>query len=86
VRIFSCRFGLGDFCKVTRAAKRQTQLEELKAEVKQLREAGQQLMRGLTEYAKAENWAEGPDGWSWKGEGDGPKIARKYLGLDDENN
>lgn len=78
---------------MTRAAKRQTQLEELKAEVKQLREAGQQLMRGLTEYAKAENWRHhtvNDDGtsaeieWEWVGEGDGPKIARKYLGLETE--
>jgi hypothetical protein len=74
---------------MARAAKRQTQIEELKAEVKQLREAGQQLMRGLTEYAKAENWhrrqvEQDADKWIWAGEGDGPTLARKYLGLETE--
>ena len=75
-----------------RAAKRQSQIDQLKAEVAELRKAGQQLMAGVTEFARQENWKlEGTltddgqqlDRWVWK-DGDPMKVARKYLGLDTE--
>lgn len=88
-----------------RASKRQTELARLKElldsarevgeqrrqEINELRKAARQLMAGLTEYAKQENWAqltpmsfpeEIPGKWFWKN-GEGPDIARKYLGLDE---
>jgi hypothetical protein len=73
-----------------RAAKRQSLTNRLKQENDELRDAARQLLAGLTEYAKEENWVHhtgiveandcGCD--AWVGDGDGPKIARKYLGLD----
>jgi len=77
-----------------RAAKRQSEIDRLKAEVNDLRKAGQQLMAGVTEFARQENWKlEGTltddgtalDRWVWK-EGDPIKVARKYLGLEESNN
>jgi len=58
-------------------AKRKSEIEQLKADVDQLRRAGQQLMMGLTVYARQENWADN----LWTGPGKGPDTARKYLGL-----
>jgi len=77
-----------------RAAKRQSEIDRLKVEVNDLRKAGQQLMAGVTEFARQENWKlEGTltddgtalDRWVWK-EGDPIKVARKYLGLEESNN
>ena len=77
-----------------RAAKRQSEIDRLKAEVNDLRKAGQQLMAGVTEFARQENWkVEGTltddgtalDRWVWK-EGDPIKVARRYLGLVGESN
>lgn len=62
-------------------------VDKLKAENVQLRDAARQLLAGLTEYAKAENWQNmGGNNSVWVGEGDGPATARKFLGLDQEGN
>jgi hypothetical protein len=72
----------------------------LKAEVEQLRDAARQLHAGLLEYAKADNWKQvdviderkgdtfkvGDKEWIWKGEGEGPKKARYFLGQEEEQN
>ncbi len=81
---------------MTRAARRQSELARLKeenrnlnyelgkaqGEINQLRDAARQLMAGLSEYAKAENWKVIDFSITWQGEGDGPAVARKFLGLD----
>lgn len=75
-----------------RAAKRQSEIARLKKEVDELRNAARQLMAGLTEYSKQSNWATSQgvgdrDGeLLWKGEGEGPHVARKFLGLEEEKN
>jgi len=80
-----------------RASKRQTEVARLKelldsarevgeqrrVEINDLRKAARQLMAGLQEYAKDENWKED---YTWDGEGAGPHTARKFLGLEEENN
>jgi hypothetical protein len=78
---------------MARAARRQSQLDQLAHENEELRSAARQLLAGLTEYAKKENWLHVPDeqpgakaAICWIGPGDGPAIARKYLGLDQESN
>ena len=80
---------------MARAAKRESEVARLKKEIADLRSAGQQLMAGLTEYAKESNWQEHTveaDGtsssveWEWRGDGPGPKTARYYLGLEQEKN
>lgn len=79
---------------MARAARRQSELAALKQEVNELRAAARQLMAGLTEYAKKENWkVEGTttddgneiDRHVWK-EGEGAKVARYYLGLEGDKN
>ena len=93
---------------MARAAKRQTEAARLKElldsarelgeqrrlEINELRKAARQLMTGLQEYAKEENWKiEGTltddgheiDRYVWK-DGDAMRIARHHLGLDEENN
>lgn len=64
---------------------------KLKAENEQLRDAARQLLAGLSEYAKTENWSkceggDGPivEGWIWQGDGNGSAVARKFLGLDQQ--
>lgn len=75
-------------------ARLQDQLDERTKECDQLRDAARQLMAGLNQYAKAENWkVEGTitddgnemDRHVWK-DGEGAKVARYYLGLEEENN
>lgn len=67
-------------------------VERLNKENDELRNAARQLLAGLTEYSKSENWISQPGelGHSalnvWIGKGDGPSIARKYLGLDQDEN
>jgi hypothetical protein len=74
-------------------------VDKLKAENDQLRDAARQLHAGLLEYAKKENWkqadlydhekgqvAEPYNQWIWMGDGDGPKIARYFLGLEQDKN
>lgn len=77
-----------------RSARRQSELAQLRHEVVELRSASRQLLQGLTEYARAENWkVEGTltddgneiDRYVWKA-GEGPKLARYYLGLEGEKN
>lgn len=84
-----------------RALKQPSQVAALKEEIAaktqeitQLRHAARQLMAGLSEYAKVENWKqEGSltddgneiDRYVWK-EGAGPKLARYYLGLEEDGN
>jgi len=82
----------------TLADKLKAETITLKAENKQLRNAARQLLAGLTEYAAEKNWlkheyvadvAGSCDCCEWigdGGDGDGPKIARHYLGLDQEGN
>ena len=68
--------------------------DKLKAENEQLRDAARQLLAGLSQYAEEKNCqnkeveADGTNGrgWIWQGEGDGPAVARKFLGLEEENN
>ncbi len=78
---------------MSRASQRRSLTDRLKHENEELRDAGRQLLAGLTEYAKKQNWASVPSQepgggpmFIWIGDGDGPKIARHYLGLDTEEN
>lgn len=87
---------------MARAAKRQTLADRLKienaalkAELAEVRKGGQQVFAGLVVFARAENWlhhevnADGTSAdveWEWKGEGDPMAHARKFLGLDQEEN
>src|SRR5690349_2574961 len=66
--------------------------EQRRLEINELRKAGQQVMEGLKQYAMEENWKiEGTltddgheiDRYVWK-QGDGMAIARKFLGLDNQ--
>ena len=83
---------------MARAARRESLVVRMKAEVDrldkenfELRKAAGQLMAGLTEYAKVQNWKTelGDDGialrYVWVGEGEGAKVARKFLGLEEDN-
>lgn len=62
--------------------------DKLKAENEQLRDAARQLLAGLSQYGKVTNWKTPGNGgfWEWIGEGDGPAVARKFLGLDQQEN
>lgn len=81
---------------MARSEKRRSLTARLKDENEQLRDAARQLLAGLSEYAKETNWHKRKldiDGTPtqltenlWVGEGDGPAVARKFLGLDQENN
>lgn len=53
---------------------------ELKKELDDVRKGGQQTWYGLAMYAKKSNWQQPHN--HWVGEGDGPAMARKFLGLD----
>jgi hypothetical protein len=66
----------------SRAARRQSQVAELKKELDDLRNAARQLMAGLSEYAREENWADNL--WIGANGSKGPTIARKFLGLEEE--
>lgn len=76
---------------MARASKRRSQLDQLQHENEELREASRQLFAGLVQYARDENWRKIPQDEPgskpdvvWIGEGSGPELARKFLGL--ENN
>jgi hypothetical protein len=67
--------------------------ERLKAENNALRDAADDG-GAHSRYAKDENWRKQeinmPDlqatNWVWKGDGDGPKTAKYFLGLEEEKN
>ena len=68
--------------------------EQRRLELIELRKAANQVWQGLVEYAKKDNWKiEGTltddgqevDRYVWKA-GEGPKIARMFLGLEQEQN
>lgn len=78
---------------MARADRRRSLAERLRDENDQLRAAAQQLLFGLQEYAKKDNWTEivseepgGKKQVAWIGKGEGPSVARHYLGLDQEDN
>lgn len=81
---------------MARGERRRALKEEAQAtlrETEALRDASRQLYYGLIEYAKVENWnsipSADPGGKPmivWIGPGDGPKLARKHLGLEEEQN
>lgn len=68
--------------------------EQRRLELIEVRKAAKQIWDGLMEFAREENWKiEGTltddgqeiDRYVWKA-GDGPAIARKFLGLEGEQN
>lgn len=76
-----------------RASRRQSVADKLRSENDELRDAARQLLAGLTQYARKDNWSQTPSeepggkkSVIWIGEGDGPELARRFLGLEEENN
>ena len=68
--------------------------EQRRLELIEVRRAAKQIWDGLMEFAREENWKiEGTltddgqeiDRYVWKA-GDGPQLARKFLGLEQERN
>jgi hypothetical protein len=62
----------------------EAQIGKIEAERDQLRAVCRDFLHALEEYAKGENWASGEHGIQWVGEGDGPGLARRALGMNPE--